>query len=34
MTKVLVSDELWEMVAPLLPPELPKLKGGRPWIDD
>ena len=34
MPKELVSDELWEMVAPLLPPEPPKPKGGRPRIDD
>lgn len=26
----LVSDELWEAVEPLLPPEPPKPKGGRP----
>ena len=34
MAKMLVSDELWEMVAPLLPSEPPKPKGGRPRIDD
>jgi len=28
MAKMLVSDELWEMIAPLLPPEPPKPKGG------
>src|SRR5258708_7247138 len=27
-----VSDELWEAVAPLLPPEPPKPKGGRPPV--
>jgi transposase len=34
MTKPLVSDELWAIVAPLLPPEPPKPKGGRPRISD
>ncbi len=34
MTKPLVSDELWALVAPLLPPEPPKPKGGRPRISD
>jgi transposase len=34
MVKSLVSDELWELVEPLLPPEPPKLKGGRPRIPD
>jgi transposase len=29
MGKSLVSDELWEAIEPLLPPEPPKLKGGR-----
>jgi transposase len=32
--KPLVSDELWALVAPLLPPEPPKPKGGRPRISD
>jgi transposase len=32
MANPLVSDELWELVAPLLPPEPPKPKGGRPRI--
>src|SRR3954465_11539542 len=32
MSKPLVSDELWEVIAPLLPPEPPKPKGGRPRV--
>jgi transposase len=28
MSKELVSDELWEIIEPLLPPEPPKPKGG------
>jgi transposase len=34
MAKELVTDELWEIVEPLLPEEPPKPKGGRPRIDD
>ena len=34
MAKVLVSDELWALVAPLLPPPRPRPKGGRPPVDD
>ena len=34
MAKPLVSDELWAVVAPLLPPPRPKPKGGRPPIPD
>jgi transposase len=34
MGKELVSDELWEIVEPLLPKEPPKPKGGRPRVDD
>jgi transposase len=34
MAKELVTDELWETIEPLLPPELPKGQGGRPRIDD
>ena len=34
MAKPLVSDDLWALVAPLLPPEPPKPKGGRPRVPD
>jgi transposase len=34
MAKPLISDELWALVAPLLPSEPPKPKGGRPRISD
>jgi len=34
MGKELVSDELWEAIEPLLPPEPPKPKGGRPRVPD
>jgi transposase len=34
MAKPLVSDALWERIEPLLPPEPPKPKGGRPRIPD
>jgi len=34
MPKPLVTDELWEMIAPLLPPEPLKPKGGRPRLSD
>jgi transposase len=34
MAKALVSDELWAVVAPLLPPSRPRPKGGRPPVDD
>ncbi len=34
MAKPLVTDELWEVIEPLLPPEPPKSKGGRPRVDD
>jgi transposase len=34
MSKELVSDELWEIIEPLLPEEPPKPNGGRPRIDD
>lgn len=29
-----ISDELWEQVAPLIPPAPPHTKGGRPRMDD
>ncbi len=32
--KRLVPDDLWAVVAPLLPPEPPKPKGGRPRVPD
>jgi transposase len=34
MATPLVSDELWALVAPLLPAEPPKPKGGRPRVPD
>jgi|SRR5215203_5980178 len=34
MAKELVSDELWEIIEPLLPSEPPKPQGGRPRVDD
>ena len=34
MAKPLVSDDLWAVVAPLLPPAPPKPKGGRPRVPD
>ena len=34
MSKLLVSDALWTCIAPLLPPEQPKPKGGQPRIAD
>jgi transposase len=32
--KALVPDELWSVIEPLLPPEPPNPKGGRPRISD
>ena len=32
MRRPLVSDELWAIVEPLVPPERPKPKGGRPPV--
>src|SRR3712207_700421 len=34
MSKELVTDELWEIIEPLLPPEPPKPRGGRPWVEE
>jgi len=35
MTKQLVSDELWQIIKPLIPEEPPKKpEGGRPRIND
>jgi transposase len=34
MSTLLVPDELWEIIAPLLPPEPPKPQGGRPRVAD
>ncbi len=30
----LVTDELWTTIEPLLPPQRPHPKGGRPWLPD
>lgn len=30
----LVGEHLWQAIRPLLPPELPKPKGGRPRVPD
>ena len=34
MNTMLVSDGLWAAIAPLIPPVPPKLRGGRPRLDD
>lgn len=34
MAKPLITDDLWKMVEPLLPPERPKPKGGRPPLSN
>lgn len=34
MAKVLLDDELWGIIQPMLPPHPPRPKGGRPPADD
>jgi transposase len=34
MSKLLVTDDLWELVEPLLPKHPPRPKGGKPPVDD
>ena len=34
MAKPLITDDLWKMVEPLLPPERPRPKGGRPPLSN
>ena len=34
MARQWVTDDLWDQVQPLLPPEPPKPKGGRPRVSD
>lgn len=34
MAKPLLTDELWERIKPLLPPEPPKPQGGRPRVPE
>jgi transposase len=34
MPKPLVTDDLWDLVEPLIPPESPKPTGGRPRVPD
>ncbi len=34
MSGPLLTDDLWAVVAPLIPPERPKPKGGRPCVPD
>jgi len=34
MSKELVTDKLWEIIESLLRPEPPKLRGGRPRVED
>jgi putative transposase len=30
----LIPDDLWEQIEPLLPPELPRTRGGHPRMDN
>ncbi|HEX5269389.1 MAG TPA: transposase [Gemmataceae bacterium] len=32
--RALLIDELWDAIAPFLPPRPPAPKGGHPWCDD
>ena len=34
MAKLIVTDELWELIQPLLPQRPPRPKGGHPPVDD
>jgi transposase len=34
MSTILLPDDLWTIIAPLLPPKPPKRKGGRPRVPD
>jgi len=34
MAKPLLTDDLWAVVEPLLPPQTPRPKGGRPRVPD
>jgi transposase len=34
MAKFLVTDELWNLIAPLIPKHVPDPRGGHPTIDD